>query len=49
MCFYVVAFDLIKIFLSWALQNDHQNISFVKAINVVGEKIARNGRKMANS
>jgi hypothetical protein len=47
--FYVVAFDPIKIFLSWALQNDCQNLSFVKPINVVGKKMARNDHKMANS
>ena len=34
--FYAVAFDPITIFLSWALDSDSQNISFVKAINVVG-------------
>ena len=47
--FYVIAFDPIKIFLDWAIQNDRQNLSFVKAINVVVEKMNRNGRKMANS
>ena len=47
--FYVVAFDSIKIFLSRALKNDRQNLSFVKANNVVGKKMARNGRKMTNS
>jgi hypothetical protein len=35
---YVVAFNPIKILISWAHQNDCQNLSFVKAINVVGEK-----------
>jgi hypothetical protein len=29
--FYVIAFDLTKIFKSWASQNDRQIISFVKA------------------
>ena len=36
--FYVIAFDLIQILKSWASQNDHQILSFVKAINVVGKK-----------
>ena len=36
--FYVIAFDLIQIFKSWAFQNDHQILSFVKAINAVGKK-----------
>ena len=35
---YVVAFDPIKFLTCWALKNDRQNLSFVKAINVVGEK-----------
>ena len=43
-----VDFDPIKIFISWAIQNDLQNLSFVQAINVVGKKMARNGCKMAN-
>ena len=47
--FYVIAFDLIKILKSWASQNDCQNLSFVKAIIVVGKKMARNTCKMANS
>ena len=46
---YVVAFDPIKILTCWALQNDHQNLSFVKAINVVGERMAGNTCKMAIS
>ena len=36
--FFVIAFDPIKILTCWALQNDRQNLSFVKATNVVGEK-----------
>ena len=47
--FYVVAFDPIKIQASQALQNVPLNPSFVKDIIVVGRKMARNGRKMANS
>ena len=46
---YVVAFDPIKIMTCWALQNDCQNLSFVKATNVVGEKMAGNTCKMAMS
>ena len=46
---YVVVFDPIKILICWAHQNDRQNLSFVKAITVVGRKMTRNTRKMANS
>ena len=46
---YVITFDPIKIFIDWAHQNDPQNLIFVKAINVVVKKMARNGRTMANS
>jgi hypothetical protein len=46
---YFVAFDQIKILAGWAHQNDRQNLSFVKAINVVGRKMTRYTRKMANS
>ena len=46
---HVVVFDPIKILVCWAYQNDHQNLTFVKAINVVGRKITRNTRKIANS
>ena len=35
---YVIAFDPIKILTCWALQNDRQNLSFVKATNGVGKK-----------
>ena len=35
---YVIAFDPIKIMTCWALQNDCQNLSFVKATIVVGKK-----------
>ena len=42
----VIAFDPIKICTDWGHQNDRQNLSFVKYINVVGEKMTRNGRKM---
>ena len=46
---YVIAFDPIKILTCWALQNDRQNLSFVKATNVVGKKMAGNTCKMAIS
>ena len=46
---YVVAFDPNKILPCWALQNDRQNLRFVKTINVVVKKMDRNGCKMANS
>ena len=39
---YVIAFDPIKIMTCWALHNDCQNLSFVKATNVAGKKMARN-------
>jgi hypothetical protein len=42
-------FDPIKNLVGWAHQNDRQNLSFVKAINVVGRKMTRNIRKMVNS
>ena len=29
----------------WALQNDHQNLSFVKDINLLGQKMIRNSHK----
>ena len=45
---YVVVFDPITILVGWAHQNDRQNLSYVKAINVVGRKMTRNTRKMAN-
>ena len=45
--FYVVVFDPIKILVGWALQNNHQNLSFVKDFYVAGRKMARNGHKMA--
>ena len=44
-----MAFDSIKILACWALQNDRQNLSFVKATYVVGKKMARNTGKIANS
>ena len=46
--FYAVNFDSIKISINWALQNDCQNLCFVQAINLVGQKMARYGCKMAN-
>ena len=42
------------VFVAWLLsqtcsapQNDRLNLSFVKDMNVVGKKMARNGRKTA--
>ena len=46
---YATAFDLIEIYTDWAHQNDRQNLSFVKYIVVVGEKMTRNSLKMPNS
>jgi len=46
---YVIAFDPIKILTCWAHQNDRQNLSFVKATNVVGKKMTGNTCKMAIS
>ena len=46
---YVLAFDPIKINALYASQNDRQNLSFVKDINVVGNKMARNGCEMTIS
>ena len=45
--FHVVAFDLIRIQTGLAPQNEHQNLSFVKDIHVVGKKMTRNDRKIA--
>ena len=47
--FYVVAIDPIEIQASQAPQNVPLIPSFVKDINAVGRKMARSGRKMANS
>ena len=47
--FYVAAFDSIKIQTPLASQNDRHNLSFLKDIYVVGEKMTRNGGKMANT
>ena len=46
---YVIALDTIQILTCWVLQNDRQNLSFVKATNVVGKKMAGNTCKMAIS
>ena len=45
---YVIGFDPIKIYTDWAHQNDRQNLIFVKAINVVVKKMARNGLKIVS-
>ena len=44
--FYLVVVDPIKIQSRLAPQNVHQNLSFVKDINVVCEKMTRNCRKI---
>ena len=46
---YVINFDPTKIFIDWAHQNDSQNLSFVKVINVVVKEMTRNGCTLANS
>ena len=43
---FVIAFDPIKILTYWAPQNDRLNLSFVKDINLDGEKMTINSRKM---
>ena len=45
--FHVITFHLIKIQISWKCQNDHQILSFIKAMNVVGKKMARKRHEMA--
>ena len=47
--FHVVAFDLNKIQACQAHQNDCPKFNFVKDNNVVGQKMTREGHKMANS
>ena len=47
--FYVIVFDQIRISICQAHQNDNQNLSFMRNINVVAKKMARNGLKIANS
>ena len=42
-----VAFDFIRIQTRLAPQNEHQHLSFVKYIHVVGKKMTRNDRKIA--
>ena len=45
--FFIITFEAIKVQTRLAPQNDYQNRSFVKDIHVVGNKMARNGQKMA--
>ena len=45
--FFVITFEPIKIKTCSAPQNDRHNLSFVKDANMVGQKMAGNGRKMA--
>ena len=44
---YVVAFDLIRIQTGLAPQNEHQNLSFLKVVHVVGKRMTRNNHKIA--
>ena len=44
---YVIDFDPIGISTCLALQNNSQNLNFVKDVCVDGKKMARNGYKMA--
>ena len=46
---YVIDFYPIGIYTCLALQNERQNLYFVKDICVVGKRMARNGCKMAKS
>ena len=46
---YVLAFDSIKIYTLYESQNDRWNLSFVKDINEVGNKMTRIGSKMTIS
>ena len=43
--FFVINFEPSEVQTHSAPQNDRVNLSFVKDINVDGEKVARNGRK----
>ena len=44
---YVIDFDPIRVFTCLALQNDRQNLNFVKEIFVAVKTMARNDCKMA--
>ena len=46
---YVLVFDPIKIQTSQALQNNRQNLSFLKDINVVGKKIKAYSKRIYNN
>ena len=46
---YVLAVDPIKIWTLYASQNDRRNLSFVKDINVIGNKMTRNVCKITIS
>jgi 1,4-alpha-glucan branching enzyme len=45
--YYVIAFDPIKILTQYASQNDGLNLNFLKDVNIVAKKMAKNGHKMA--
>ena len=46
-CYYVVAFDPIKMLTLKAPQSDGLNLSFVEDFGAVNKKMARNGHKIA--
>ena len=45
---YVIVLEPISIYTDWAHQNDRQNLSFMKYINVVSKKMTGNSLKMPN-
>jgi hypothetical protein len=47
LAFCVITFEPIRIYTFLASQNDRLNLSFVKYVYAVFEKMARNGHKMA--
>ena len=47
--FYIIVVDQMGVQIIWAHQNDHQNIIFMRDINEVAKKMARNGLKIAKS
>ena len=46
--FHDVAFNIIRIEAQLASQNEHQNLSFMRYIHVVGKKMTRNDHKITN-
>ena len=47
LAFFVITFEPIKIQTCLARQNDRLNLSFVKDIHLIAQKIIRSGLKMA--